>query len=246
MKLQRYDYSDRYGSFIQDKNGPWVHFSDSELLQSQLAAANERADAVVKALAYVIRDLEIRAGTSGVVELGHGAYLQAKRVLDQNVRLAGADAPVPAQPVAATDADPFGVDADLCEELIRRDDHLSIRAAHRISSLAMLAASPAAGTERDQFASHSHDEARQEVARIDAIGKPHTDCPECGGSGACYGTNPVCCGRTQGDECCGSPEPEIVQCQCASAPCAATKPEDAARGYRDDDVSTDELIGGNS
>ena len=29
-------------------------------------------------------------------------------------------------------------------------------------------------------------------------------------------------------------------------PTAAAKPEDAARGYRDDDVSTDELIGGNS
>lgn len=44
---------------------------------------------------------------------------------------------------------------------------------------------------------------------------PRPDCPHCGGSGARFGTNPVCCRRPdEHGECCGNPEPEIVQCNC--------------------------------
>ena len=44
--------------------------------------SDHNIEATDAALDYVIRDLEVRAGTSGVVEIGQGAYLQAKGALE--------------------------------------------------------------------------------------------------------------------------------------------------------------------
>lgn len=54
---------------------------------------------------------------------------------------------------------------------------------------------------------------------------PKPDCPLCQGAGAYYGTQPVCCMRPERDgSCCGSPEQEVVQCQCAAMAASNWKP----------------------
>ena len=66
-----------------DMTGVRVSYAQLRALRDAMASG-EAAGQLYAALDYVIRDLEIRAGTSGVVELGHGAYMQAKRALEMH------------------------------------------------------------------------------------------------------------------------------------------------------------------